>query len=130
MPCRYAPRVQQDLKDDLEVLELSRNEYGCTVATDGWKDVSNGKRLNTVSVTSQGSKFEKSTCVTGREQTAEMMVTELEKILLEIGESKVAMVIADGASNMKSALEKIETAHPKIMTLRCMAHLCQLLFKV
>ena len=78
------------------MLEITRDEYGCTIATDGWKDVSNGKRLNTVSITSQGSKFEKSTCVTGTTQDAELMVKELEKVLLQIGESKVGMVIADG----------------------------------
>ena len=100
------------------------------MATDGWKDISNGKRLNTVSCCIEGTKFERSTSVTGEIQDQHLMVAELKKVVRSIGEEKVVLVLADGAGNMKAALNRLEREYPRIYTLRCMAHLCQLLFKV
>ena len=130
LTCRYAPRIHEELNQELEVLKIAQDEYGCTIATDGWKDCANGKRLNSVSCTIEGVKFEKSTCATSQIQEAPLMVKELEEVIDIVGEDRTALVVADGAANMKAAMEKIERKYPKIFGVRCMAHLCQLLFKV
>ena len=126
----YCPRVKQQLVKDLKKWQPNLELFGCTIATDGWKAVDNDKLMNSVSVSPQlGVKFERSTDVSGQVQDADLVEKEIQELIRQVGEDYVMLVVCDGASPCKAAMQRIEAEFEGLWCIRCMAHLTQLLFK-
>lgn len=116
--------VFNETKCDVESL-INKSTNMCLIS-DGWSNLVQEHWTNYILTTPKPVFF--TAHPTGEiRQNAETIANDLEKIIIEVGPSKISALITDNASVMKKAWKLLELKYPNIFFLGCVAHSLNLL---
>jgi Protein of unknown function (DUF 659)/BED zinc finger len=114
----------------IKILKELQNEENITIALDGWTDPNNRNLYNFVLMTSNRHEYLWAIeDVSSESITGDFLTTQIEKIINNIGQDKIAGLITDGAANCKMARRLIKEKYPRIITMWCIAHHLNLISK-
>ncbi|MCO5587396.1 hypothetical protein L7F22_041345 [Adiantum nelumboides] len=105
--------------------------YGCTIISDGWKDVRKRHLLNILVSCCTGTTFLRAIDMSGAgiRITGELIFNHIRAAIEEIGPANVVQVVTDNASNCKLMGEMVEAAYPHIVWSPCAAHTIDLMME-
>jgi hypothetical protein len=97
---------------------------------DGWSNPKGQSIYNFVIITSDRREFLYSLKdLSAVSHTADLLESEIKKVLNEVGPEKFAAVVSDNASAIAAARRRISESYPHIMNIRCIAHFVNLISK-
>ncbi|MCO5591647.1 hypothetical protein L7F22_045637 [Adiantum nelumboides] len=104
--------------------------YGCTIISDGWKDIQKRHLLNILVSCCTGTTLLQAIAVSSRgiRITGELIFRHIHDAIEQVGPQNVVLV-PDNASNCKLMGEMIEATYPHIVWTPCAAHSIDLLME-
>ncbi|KAL7611343.1 hypothetical protein Lser_V15G12631 [Lactuca serriola] len=134
-PNYHALRVNllTDAKKSVSLLiDSLRSQWvdtGCTIMSDGWRDVSQRHLINFLVYCPKGISFLKSVDASDIESNATNLCNLFAEIVEMVGEKNVVQMVTDNAANYKLAGTKLCERYPSITWSPCAAHCLNLVLK-
>lgn len=116
--------VFDETKHSVETL-INESINMCLI-TDGWSDLVNEHWTNYI-LTTPRPVFFTAHPTSDIRQNGETIAENIEKVIIEVGPSKISALVTDNASVMKKAWRLLELRYPKIFFLGCISHSLNLL---
>lgn len=104
-------------------------ESGCTIMSDGWRDIRHRHLINFLVYCPKGISFLKSVDASDIESNALNLCNLFAEIVEMVGEKNVVQVITDNAANYKRAGNKLCERYTSITWSPCAAHCLNLILK-
>ncbi|XP_023742913.2 uncharacterized protein LOC111891057 [Lactuca sativa] len=134
-PNYHALRVNllRDAKKSVSlIIDSLRSQWvdrGCTIMSDGWRDVSQRHLINFLVYCPKGISFLKSVDASDIESNATNLCNLFAEIVEMVGEKNVVQMVTDNAANYKLAGTKLCERYPSITWSPCAAHCLNLVLK-
>ncbi|XP_057964619.1 uncharacterized protein LOC131155470 [Malania oleifera] len=127
------PYLKEEVSQMKELLKVHKEEwtkYGCSIMSDGWRDlVANKDIINFLVNSPRGSVFIKSIDAFNIVENADRMYRLLDEMVEEIGESNVIQVVTDNVSNYVATGRLLEAKRPHLYWTPCAAHCIDLILE-
>ena len=97
---------------------------------DGWSNPKGQSIYNFIIITPDRREFLYSLKdLSAVSHTADLLESEIKKVIIEVGSEKFAAVVSDNASAISAARRRISESYPHIINIRCIAHFVNLISK-
>ncbi|KAM3351539.1 hypothetical protein ACQJBY_023483 [Aegilops geniculata] len=104
-------------------------EYGCTLMSDGWTDMSGRHLINFLANSPEGTFFLGTANVSSESVTAELVAKLLSEQIEAIGPELVIQVVSDNGANYKAAGRLLMDKYPSLYWTPCAAHCLDLMLE-
>nr|XP_045090250.1 uncharacterized protein LOC109774590 [Aegilops tauschii subsp. strangulata] len=109
--------------------QLAWKEYGCTLMSDGWTDMSGRHLINFLANSPEGTFFLGTSNVSAESVTAELVAKLLSEQIEAIGPELVIQVVRDNGSNYKATGRLLMDKYPSLYCTPCAAHCLDLMLE-
>lgn len=104
--------------------------YGCTILSDGWKDIQKRSMINILVSSCVGTTFLRVIDVSNEMSITGLFIWQhIRAAILEVGPENVVQVCTDNASNCKSMGDMLEDEFPSIVWTPCASHSLDLMME-
>jgi hypothetical protein len=134
----YDPPSREGLAGQLLERELAlvnskvnseiEKENNLTLAFDGWTSGTHRSIWNFIITTPSRKEYlYQLSDLSENSHTSVYLAEVIESVIDQIGANKIAAIVSDNAANVRNARELIQTRHPNIENVRCIAHAINLI---